>query len=695
MCKLAIPVVVPSAINELTLTNSVLHYVVLDETTPNNLVRQTLAINCHCHIVSFVRFGRPSISKSKLINTLLSDSNHETFFNENCPLGTTPKTISQGIIEAAWFLPSRETKNFDKITMFLNLRGNSQTEQTQLQLLSRISSVMVILVDLDTLQDTNTQDTLHNLQTVVTGGVVLALDAYKYDSRTSKEICQKYSKQIPEQNMKTKLCPLAMNKQNVPVSEVKRILLAQLSAVLKKTDAEPLSTRIVAETDTDFKRNKDSDDLRKAREKATDVLKQIPKEVIDVKKLITPLQGEPWHIWSENSKIINRASKCTSPQERSSYQEEMKKQRQLQLKTVENMHEFMQMTIDTFEEFLNNDHCFGVVTEWMKLMLNDRSRTVTSNCLARYQSDCQTLELAKGVNKDISEAEEQVKKSKSNLNSAPFRFEHLMRECGQIFESVETCKSYEDGMSNATEMLSTKLPKIAAKLLLLEGLRSQRYDGTGELRHDNMLATFVIGLGDITIVNVKGENTSEVKDILQIAVHAFLRLKLVNKKLNLKQSCLFIHQNVSDAGAISKMLEERQIFVQSLDEMAKAAAEQEDVADIQTSLAGDPPMAPVNPGYCKRVGEVRNTILNNLASKRKTYLTITDTITRIKDIWNGILKDDFVYSFRNSLELKAYNEIERVYHAIVWELEKFQYEFVSTVTMGKLSQECIDNLTPP
>ncbi|VDH97491.1 Hypothetical predicted protein [Mytilus galloprovincialis] len=103
-------------------------------------------------------------------------------------------------------------------------------------------------------------------------------------------------------------------------------------------------------------------------------------------------------------------------------------------------------------------------------------------------------------------------------------------------------------------------------------------------------------------------------------------------------------------------------------------------------------MAPVNPGYCKRVGEVRNTILNNLASKRKTYLTITDTITRIKDIWNGILKDDFVYSFRNSLELKAYNEIERVYHAIVWELEKFQYEFVSTVTMGKLSQECIDNL---
>ncbi|VDI83409.1 Hypothetical predicted protein [Mytilus galloprovincialis] len=803
MCKLAIPLVVPSAIHELTLTTSLLHSIVLDETTHNNLVRQTLAINCDCHILSFVRLGIPSVSKSKLINTVLSDSNHEAFYNKNCPLGTTPKTISKGIIEAAWFLPSGGINDFDKITMFMNLRGDSQFEQKQLQFLSKLSTVMVILVDLDNLQDKNTQEILHNLQNVVTGGIVLALDAFKYDHRTSKEIYQSYLKMIPAQSKKPKLCLLAVNNQFVTVPEVKKNLLAQLSSTLKKIDVKPLSAMLDAATDIDLKRDTDSTDLRTARKRVENILEEIPKDVINVQELITPLQGKPWHSWCKHSEIVNRTSKCTSIQERSIHQEEMKKQRRLQLETIPNMHSFMTKAINTFEEYSNNDSCFVLFIEWIKLMLNDRSRTVTSDCLAQYQSDCQALESTKLEKGDIIEAEQKVNKSKANLNKASFMFEHLMRECGQIFESVETCKSY------ALEILSKdlnrfqQLPKIAAKLLLLgqpleildgdttyvpliwveavlfqvkelihdkkllsisvvglqssgkstllntlfglqfavnagrctsgvfmqlvpvsienseydyivvfdtEGLRSQRLEGKGEVRHDNMLATFVIGLGDITIVNVKGENTSEVKDILQIAVHAFLRLKLVNKNLNLKQSCLFIHQNVWDAGAISKMLEERQIFVQSLDEMAKAAAEQEDVADIQTFNQiidfdceknvsyfsdlwhGDPPMAPVNPGYCKRAGEVQSIIVDSLAPKRITYLTITDTITRIKDIWTGILKDDFVYGFRNNLERKASDDIDREYHTIVWELEKFKYTFITSAEMGKLSHDCIDKL---
>ncbi|CAK6983689.1 interferon-induced very large GTPase 1-like [Scomber scombrus] len=43
--------------------------------------------------------------------------------------------------------------------------------------------------------------------------------------------------------------------------------------------------------------------------------------------------------------------------------------------------------------------------------------------------------------------------------------------------------------------------------------------------HDNQMATFVIGLSDVTIINVAMENLTEMKDILQIAVHAFLRMK--------------------------------------------------------------------------------------------------------------------------------------------------------------------------
>ncbi|VDI79349.1 Hypothetical predicted protein [Mytilus galloprovincialis] len=86
-------------------------------------------------------------------------------------------------------------------------------------------------------------------------------------------------------------------------------------------------------------------------------------------------------------------------------------------------------------------------------------------------------------------------------------------------------------------------------------------------------------------------------------------------------------------------------------------------------------MSLANPGYSRRVEEVKNAILHELASTRETYLTITDTILRIDDLWKEILKDDFVLSFRNSLELKAYNNMERKYQALAWKLEKFVSEF--------------------
>uniref|UniRef100_A0A8C4QGE8 VLIG-type G domain-containing protein n=1 Tax=Eptatretus burgeri TaxID=7764 RepID=A0A8C4QGE8_EPTBU len=53
---------------------------------------------------------------------------------------------------------------------------------------------------------------------------------------------------------------------------------------------------------------------------------------------------------------------------------------------------------------------------------------------------------------------------------------------------------------------------------------------TEGLKAPELLATLVIGLSDVTIINLAMENMTEMKDILQIAVHAFLRMKEVGKK---------------------------------------------------------------------------------------------------------------------------------------------------------------------
>ena len=63
-----------------------------------------------------------------------------------------------------------------------------------------------------------------------------------------------------------------------------------------------------------------------------------------------------------------------------------------------------------------------------------------------------------------------------------------------------------------------------------ESLRAIDQDMTETERqeHDNKLATFVIGLANLTIINIYGEAPGELDDILQTSVHAFLRMNEIN-----------------------------------------------------------------------------------------------------------------------------------------------------------------------
>jgi len=65
-----------------------------------------------------------------------------------------------------------------------------------------------------------------------------------------------------------------------------------------------------------------------------------------------------------------------------------------------------------------------------------------------------------------------------------------------------------------------------------EGLHAPELQFGDSEHHDNELATFVIGIADFTIINVYGEAPADLSDILQIVVHALIRMKEVNKTLD-------------------------------------------------------------------------------------------------------------------------------------------------------------------
>ncbi|XP_026701207.1 interferon-induced very large GTPase 1-like [Athene cunicularia] len=255
-----------------------------------------------------------------------------------------------------------------------------------------------------------------------------------------------------------------------------------------------------------------------------------------------------------------------------------------------------------------------------------------------------------------------------------------------------------------------------------EGLRAIEMANKQSLNHDNELATFVIGIGNMTLINIFGENPSEMQDVLQIAVQAFLRMKQVH----LSPSCLFVHQNVGEITAKEKNMEGQRRLQEKLDEMTMTAAQQEfcDIScfsdvirfDVNTHIhyfahlwEGNPPMAPPNPTYSQNVQELKSKILQ--AAKKESQgsiLRLSSLKVRITDLWNALLNENFIFSFKNSVEIAAYKKLETAFSHWTWQLRSHILDMqmkldhkvrngdlqkVTTEYLEKLVQETSDNIT--
>ncbi|XP_065134321.1 interferon-induced very large GTPase 1-like [Paramisgurnus dabryanus] len=235
-----------------------------------------------------------------------------------------------------------------------------------------------------------------------------------------------------------------------------------------------------------------------------------------------------------------------------------------------------------------------------------------------------------------------------------------------------------------------------------EGLRALEFDGNSTRHHDNELATFVVGLGNLTLINIFGENPAEMQDILQIVVQAFLRMK----KVNLKPSCMFVHQNVSDVTAGEKNMQGKRQLQEKLDEMTKLAAEDEvdnaecfsdiihfdvrnDVKYFAQLWEGSPPMAPPNPNYCENIHELKKTIISQ--ASKSNGMRLTHLKKHIHDLWEALLNERFVFSFRNSLEISVYRRLETEYSKWTWTLRSAMME-IRTKLHNKIENEAIHEI---
>ncbi|XP_028994241.1 up-regulator of cell proliferation-like [Betta splendens] len=245
-------------------------------------------------------------------------------------------------------------------------------------------------------------------------------------------------------------------------------------------------------------------------------------------------------------------------------------------------------------------------------------------------------------------------------------------------------------------------------LIDTEGLRSplmaHREDS---FEHDNQLATFVIGLSDVTIINIAMENLAEMKDILHIATHAFLRMKIMGKK----PVCHFVHQNVAGVSAHAKTVTERKQLLDQLNEIAQVAAEMENLPDIKAFTDvldydvnknnwnipglwhGTPPMAPVNTGYSEAVAELKKHLLQTLSCyKDRAISQIPEFVLWTKSLWKSVKYENFLFNFRNTLVAHAYDKICQEFHQWEWEFRRKIYYSQKTAQLKILNAKAEFNL---
>ena len=85
---------------------------------------------------------------------------------------------------------------------------------------------------------------------------------------------------------------------------------------------------------------------------------------------------------------------------------------------------------------------------------------------------------------------------------------------------------------------------------------------------------------------------------------------------------------------------------------------------------GNPPTATINQEYSTQAARTRDSILEQIVVHFSRYIAMSEFPHRVKGMWNGVLADDFSFSFRNSLAAEEYIEVEQEFARLTLKAEE-------------------------
>ncbi|KAK3524988.1 hypothetical protein QTP86_012195 [Hemibagrus guttatus] len=302
--------------------------VLLEDTSAE--ISQTQAMSeAQTPMVAFFRRGSLSSSKSQLMNSLINEKHH-TFFHRHCPESSKNRLLMDGVVEIAWFYPSgKETDYFSNCVAFCNLHGDAEANKEQLEILTEMSSVNVVLFS-------------------------------NSEKAAYKEILQKLYR-----DSKPLICLLSENESGVSVSKNGKYRIglkdrnhSDVAKNLRTTIQECLSKSLsifrVENLDKPEVITKDEDDheCKSGKEAAVKIMSLLKEnEVYKLKEKFLPCQGKLWHDWCKMNKELHRIHGDNLENQKSKKQREMMEFRKDQ-------HEYrLSRLMDQFACSLNRPVC--------------------------------------------------------------------------------------------------------------------------------------------------------------------------------------------------------------------------------------------------------------------------------------------------------------------------------------------------
>ncbi|XP_038146469.1 up-regulator of cell proliferation-like [Cyprinodon tularosa] len=441
LCQFAVPLLLPdSETRELTMmlwsmrevvrTFKPLMQAFRGSSTEERLVQSEIAL------ISFVRLGKHFLSKSQMLNQVLSNTEqyHDIFYHSGLECGDVPRRISEGLVDFSWYLPCgiRSVDKFNEPIAVANLRGDIRTFVKQFTFLCQSSAVVYIFCD---------EAEVEYLKTVQVKDVRAKI--ILISSKKGKSFRLKYMTIKP--SIKTK----NISETKRTEKELARALQESVSRILenktKKVSLENLAERarsceILVDEDTDECKT----GLRNSR-LITSCIDKIP----EFKEQELPCQGNIWKAISgvqmEHCRL-RKVGKLKTEDYRKSLEAKEKEFKKKQ-------HRFeMTPMISNFVKGISASeaHC-SFFLKWMEMTLEDFSRQQLSALLDQYKR----LKHESPKEKDIiADVEQQI-------SICSLGMQHFFRECGQRY----TCANGVPEFSNLRKRLE-QLPYYFAQLML-------------------------------------------------------------------------------------------------------------------------------------------------------------------------------------------------------------------------------------